>query len=155
MVRDWDENGGPKAPVLEALLSAVKEVELTDAQRRSLRERVLAAASDCAPALTETVRGASIDWQPAWEGVWIQVLRRDTARDLQVTLIRMEPGARVPGHGHRKEEECMILDGEVRIGSHPVRRGDFHFVHAGAFHPDITTTLGALLLVRSEIPSFT
>lgn len=155
MVRDWNEHGGPDASLLEALLGALKEVKLTDAQRRSLRERVLAAAPESAPALTETVRGASVAWQPAWPGVWIQVLRRETELDLQVTVIRLEPGGQIPGHAHRKEEECLVLDGEVRIGSHPLRRGDFHLVHAGAYHPDITTTMGALLLVRSEIPSLT
>jgi quercetin dioxygenase-like cupin family protein len=155
MVRDWNEHAGPEASLLEALVGGLKEAELTDAQRRSLRERVLAAAPESAPALTATIRAASVAWQPAWEGVWIQVLRRDTALDLQVTVIRMEPGGQIPGHVHRKEEECLVLEGEVRIGSHPLRRGDFHLVHAGAYHPDITTSMGALLLVRSEIPSFT
>jgi quercetin dioxygenase-like cupin family protein len=154
-VRSRNETKGAQASLLEALAGALKEAELTEVQRRSLRQRVLAAASDCAPPQTETVRGASISWQqvPAWEGVWIQVLRRDESINLQVTVLRLAAGARVPGHAHAREEECLVLEGEVLIGSHRLRKGDFHLAHSGAHHPDITSPTGALLLVRSEIPS--
>lgn len=106
-----------------------------------------------APALTQTVRGPSVPWETAWECVWVKVLRHDVSLDLQVIVLRMAPGGRVPGHAHIKEEECMVLESEVLIGTQRLRKGDFHLAHAGAHHPDITTPTGALLLVRSEIPA--
>lgn len=153
MVRDPSEVSAAEAALLEALVEALAAPQLGDSGRRSLRERVLAAAMKAAPPLTETVRGPELTWQPAWEGVWLKVLRRDTSLDLQVTLLRMAPGGRIPGHAHVKEEECMVLEGEVLIGAHHLRQGDFHLAHAGARHPDITSPKGALLLVRSEIPT--
>jgi quercetin dioxygenase-like cupin family protein len=161
MARDSNNRGGSntsderQAYLLEAMVDGLAAAELTESRCRALRKRVLAAAAESPPALTETVRGPSVPWQPAWEGVWLRVLRRDSSRNLQVTLLRIEPGGCLPAHAHTKEEECTVLEGEVLIGTHRLRKGDFHLVHPGARHPDITSPTGALLLVRSEIPSFT
>lgn len=148
-----DEDDRQDALLLEALAEALIAPELTEPRRAAMRERVLAAADDSAPPLTETLRGPDIPWQKAWAGVTLRVLRRDLDANLQVTVLRMEPGSTIPGHAHIKEEECLVLAGEVLIGSHRLRQGDFHLAHAGARHPDITSPSGALLLVRSEVPS--
>ena len=67
-------------------------------------------------------------------------------------LFRMEAGGVVPAHRHTKEEECLVLEGEICIGEHWMNQGDLHIAHAGAEHGEITTMHGALLMVRSEIP---
>lgn len=139
--------------LLEALAGALRAAQLPGSRCRTMRERVLASVADPAPPQTETVRGLSVPWQRAWPGVTLRVMRRDVAADLQVTVLRMEPGSTIPAHAHTKEEECLVLEGEILIGSHPLRRGDFHLVHAGGHHPDITSPSGALLLIRSEIPN--
>lgn len=151
-MRGPTDGSAADAVVLEALAEALPAPDLSAPRRRCLRDRVLAAVREAAPALTETVRGAPLRWQEAWQGVWLKVLRRDLARDLQVTLLRLSPGGRIPEHAHVKEEECVVLEGEVLIGTHRLQQGDFHLAQAGARHPDITSPSGALLLVRSEIP---
>lgn len=148
-----DDDDRQDALLIEALAEALLAPELTESRRSAMRERVLALTDDSAPPLTETVRGPDIPWQKAWAGVTLRVLRRDIDANLLVTVLRMEPGSTVPGHAHSKEEECLVLAGEVLIGSHRLRQGDFHLAHAGARHPDITSPSGALLLVRSEIPA--
>lgn len=151
-MRNRNDGAGEGASLLEMFVDALKETQLSDAQRQALGERVLAATAECTPPLTETVRAQSVPWQQAWTGVWLRVMRRDVGADLQVTVLRIEEGGRVPGHVHAKDEECLVLEGEILIGSHRLRQGDYHLARAGTHHPDITSPSGALLMVRSEIP---
>lgn len=82
----------------------------------------------------------------------MRVMRQDVSADLQIAVLRMEPGSRVPGHAHAKNEECLVVEGEILIGSHHLSQGDYHLAHAGAYPADITSPTGALLMVRSGIP---
>ncbi|MGH8325353.1 MAG: cupin domain-containing protein [Steroidobacteraceae bacterium] len=143
------------ALLIGALAEGPPALVLTARRRELMRDRMLAQAAGAAPQLTETVRGESLPWNQAWPGVWARVLKQDGAEDLQITLFRMEPGSVVPGHGHAREEECLVLQGELIIGPHRIGEGDLHIARPGARHPDITTQRGALLLVRSEIPRVT
>lgn len=140
-------------PLLSALIQALIPVDLPDAKRRQLRRRVLQLAAEDAPPSTQTVRAQEVTWQRLVSGVWMGVLERNVSKNLQVALLRMEAGSVVPGHAHTRDEECFVLEGELLIGTHRVCRGDFHIARAGGTHPDITAPDGALLILRSEIPS--
>jgi quercetin dioxygenase-like cupin family protein len=132
------------------LAEGVPTAELSAEQRASMRARVMGRAVDVPPPETETIRGEDISWRQAWPKVWVKVLKRDARSDLQITLIRFEPGGCIPGHMHRKDEECYVLEGEVTVGSHRVGAGDFHIARAGAHHPDLLSRGGALVMLRSE-----
>ncbi len=67
-------------------------------------------------------------------------------------MFRLQPGSVVVAHGHTQEEECLVLEGEIEIGGHVLRKGDLHIARPGACHAPITTRTGALLWVTSEIP---
>jgi quercetin dioxygenase-like cupin family protein len=136
---------------LSALAEAIPPAELSAEQRASMRARVMERIADAQPAGTETVRGNEVEWRQAWPGVWVKVLRVDAAADVQVTLMRFDPGGRIPGHEHRREEECYVIEGEVLVGSHRVRAGDFHVARAGGHHPDLVSSGGALVVLRSEL----
>ncbi|MGH8230097.1 MAG: cupin domain-containing protein [Steroidobacteraceae bacterium] len=128
-------------------------MEIPTAQRERLKSRILEEAAAAAPPLTRTVRGPGIAWATLCRGVSVGVLMQSTAENVQVALLQMEPGSKIPAHDHSKAEECFVLSGDISIGAHRVAEGDFHIADAGARHADITTASGALLLVRSEIPS--
>ena len=136
---------------LMALAEAIPPAELSAGQRASMRARVLERAVDMQPPDTETVRGGDVAWREAWPNVWVKVLRADVATDVQITLMRFEPGGRIPGHAHRSDEECYVIEGEVLVGSHLVRAGDFHLARAGGTHPDLFSSAGALVMLRSEL----
>lgn len=53
---------------------------------------------------------------------------------------------------HTQEEERLVLEGEIEIGDHILRKGDLLIARPGARHAPITTRTGALLWVNSEIP---
>jgi quercetin dioxygenase-like cupin family protein len=141
----------PDEEVLMALTEGIPPAELSAEQRASMRARVMERIGDVQPAGTETIRGDDVAWREAWPKVWVKVLRADVAADVQITLMRFEPGGRIPGHAHRAEEECYVIEGEVLVGTHPVRAGDFHVAHAGGTHPDLFSARGALVMLRSEL----
>jgi quercetin dioxygenase-like cupin family protein len=137
---------------VEAIAAAVRPEELSAARRASMRSKIASRISGDQPANTETVRSDAIEWMAVWPNVWIKLLRQDARDNLQMMLFRIEPGGVVPAHDHTKEEECMVLEGEIYIGDHRVGTGDLHIARPGAAHGDITTRTGAVVLVRSEIP---
>lgn len=139
---------------LEALASAVTAEELTHAQRAALRQRILARTHAPKPQSGTTVRGESVEWRALWPHVWVRHLRHDQATGMHMFVFRMEAGGVIPGHGHSKEEECLVLEGTVHIDDTELSAGDLQITPAGASHGDITTATGALLMVRSEIPAF-
>jgi quercetin dioxygenase-like cupin family protein len=146
-----DDDAPLDEEALIALAEAIPPAELPAQQRASMRARVMERVADAPPVDTETVRGSQVAWREAWPKVWVKVLRADVATDVQVTLMRFEPGGRIPAHAHRSEEECYVIEGEVLVGSHLVRAGDFHMAHAGGTHPDLFSSSGALVMLRSEL----
>ena len=105
-----------------------------------------------APQGTYTVRASEGAWQKVSDLVQIRVVRTDTEQNNQTVLIRMLPGASIVPHPHTQEEECFVLEGAVEIGDHRLSEGDLHVAGVGVNHPRITSPLGALLMIRSEIP---
>jgi quercetin dioxygenase-like cupin family protein len=149
--RPDDVSDEPDEKLVGAIGEALRPAELSEQQRASMRARIIERTHDAQPPDTETVRGEKIQWREAWPKVWVKVLKQDAAADMQITLLRFEPGGRVPGHPHRRDEECLVLEGEVRVGDHLVRAGDLHIAHAGARHGDLVSESGALIMIRSEL----
>jgi len=66
--------------------------------------------------------------------------------------LKLEPGAAVVPHDHPVDEECLVLEGEARIGELVVRAGDYHLAPRGKPHGMITSEHGALLFLRGAVP---
>jgi len=111
----------------------------------------IAASLDNGAAGTISVRSETVAWTPFLPGVEIKVLHRDEARGRQVYLLRMAPGARLPPHPHKLDEECIILSGEMDVGGLLLRAGDIHMVHAGAPHPEVVSPTGVVLYLSGEL----
>jgi anti-sigma factor ChrR (cupin superfamily) len=111
----------------------------------------IAASLDNGAAGTISVQSETRAWVPFLPGVEIKVLHRDEARGRQVYLLRMEPGARLPPHPHKLDEECIILSGEMDVGGLLLRAGDIHMVHAGVSHPEVITPTGVVLYLSGEL----
>lgn len=130
--------------------------ELGKTEKEALKRRVMARISKDigapAPVGTYTVRASESAWQQVSDLVAIRVVRTDAARNNQTVLIRMLPGASIVPHPHHQEEECLVIEGGVEIGDHRLFEGDMHVAGAGVTHPRIVSPMGALLMIRSEIP---
>lgn len=98
-----------------------------------------------------TVRPDDGVWQPFVPGVAIKVL--DERDEVLSYLLRLAPGAALPMHAHRMDEECLVLAGTLRVGSGVVlEHGAYHLARRGSLHATMTTDGGATLFVRGAVP---
>jgi anti-sigma factor ChrR (cupin superfamily) len=92
-------------------------------------------------------------WQPWLAGVSIKVLQEREGK--LSCLLRLQPGATVPPHRHLLDEECLVLDGALRVGAGPLRgAGSYHRARQGSMHPTISSPQGATLFLRGALPQF-
>ena len=114
--------------------------------RRRLLERV-ADADDSHLTLPANDQG----WQPWLPGVAMKVLHEDAG--VLSYLLRLEPGAQLPAHRHPMDEECVVLQGSLQVGSRTVvGPGGYHRARRGALHATITSRGGALIFLRGAVP---
>jgi len=120
------------------------------AQARSIRRKLMERVAD-ADATHLTVAADTPGWQPFGEGVSIKPLREQGG--VLAYLLRLAPGASLPPHRHPMDEECLVLEGWLRVGSQiEVGPGGYHLAHQGALHASISTVTGATIFLRGAIP---
>lgn len=118
--------------------------EAASRMREALFQRVHAAAPDFL-----FVHSHEGEWVRLLRGVELKLLRQDGVQ--RAYLLRMAPGARIPGHGHALDEESLVLEGDVTINGVLCRVGDYHFAPRGKPHGRLTTEGGCLLFVRGAV----
>lgn len=105
------------------------------------------------PGLSESHRtsfvGDPAGWEPVAPGITRKLLHVDG--HYQSYFCRLEAGADCTGHHHLRDEECMILQGELFLGDLLLLAGDYQLAPAGTEHPRISSDRGALLFVRGPI----
>jgi quercetin dioxygenase-like cupin family protein len=122
----------------------------SSAQARAIRRRLLERVAD-ADLTHLTIDGHEGEWQPFLEGVEIKVLREDAG--ILSYLLRLAPGAALPPHRHPHDEECVVLEGRLRVGTRTeIGPGGYHLAHGGALHASITTQTGATIFLRGAVP---
>ncbi|QJD31488.1 hypothetical protein GNH96_15345 [Methylococcus geothermalis] len=98
------------------------------------------------PASATVFAGKKDDWVEVGEGVMKKELCSDGT--LASRFYRLEPGAKVPGHSHLQDEECMMLEGEVFLGDILLRAGEYQLAPVGSRHGEVYSDVGATLFVR-------
>jgi anti-sigma factor ChrR (cupin superfamily) len=131
--------------VLAELLAGVAPETPPAGLRAKVLERVAAAM----PA-TVTLRAADNDWKPVAPGLEVRTLFYDPQAHMVSFLLRAQPGASLPSHGHRVHEECLVLEGEFSIGDLVLRAGDFHAAAPGVEHSVASTRSGVLVYLRGS-----
>jgi quercetin dioxygenase-like cupin family protein len=122
----------------------------TPAQARAIRRRLMERVAD-ADTSHVTIDEHDGEWQAFLEGVTIKVLREHAG--MLSYLLRLQPGAVLPPHRHPHDEECIVLEGRLRVGSKlEIGPGGYHLAHAGALHASITTATGATIFLRGTAP---
>lgn len=135
--------------LLLAALAGLAPARLPDAATVG---RMRAAIIDRANASTvHATRRDGGDWLPLLPGVEVKTLRKDVEAGTQTTLWRVQPGARVPGHVHAREEECLIVEGSIVHDGIEYVAGDFLFAYPGERHKVFESPRGALFLIRGEL----
>ncbi len=91
-------------------------------------------------------------WQDtAVAGVRLRVLHVDQARNHFTALVRMAPGTAYPRHVHSGPEECLVLEGDLRVGDAVMRAGDYQYADVGSAHGEQSTENGCLLFITSSL----
>jgi quercetin dioxygenase-like cupin family protein len=135
------------------LAQAIAPVELSIEERDRMRARILKRVQAPPPPGMLTLRASDGTWEEFAKGVHIKVLRDERSAGMLTYLVRMAPGAVAPRHSHTQEEHCLVLEGEVVMGDHVIRTGDWHVALPGSTHESFATKTGCLVLIRSENPS--
>jgi anti-sigma factor ChrR (cupin superfamily) len=99
-----------------------------------------------------TVRAGEGEWREIAPGIERKLLwERGVASS---SMLRVAPGASFPAHGHPIDEECLVLEGTLRIGSLLLRAGDFHVGLSGVEHEAVSTQDGCLCFLRTAAAFF-
>ncbi len=136
--------------VLDRLLEAVASETPPQNLRAKVIERVRVAQAMTAHALRAT-EGA---WKPVIPGIEVKTLFYDARASTVSFLLRAQPGASLPAHGHRIYEECLVLEGEFTMGGLTWCAGDFLTGHPGEQHPLATTRAGVLVYLRGAADDY-
>ena len=98
------------------------------------------------------VDGATAEWvQARIPGISVKLLRKDAETGASASLVRFAPGARFPAHDHPAGEEVFVVEGEVRIGAHLLKTGDYLYAPPGCVHAASSET-GCVFLVTLPRP---
>ncbi len=112
----------------------------------SLRSRILAHATARPMHLVQAEEG---EFARVLAGVYVKQLRADALSE--TGLWRLEPGAIIPAHSHKCEEECLVVSGSINYAGRTLIGGDFLGAAKDEHQGVITTTTGAMLLIRGEL----
>jgi quercetin dioxygenase-like cupin family protein len=138
------------ADVLAALAEATPAEALAPAAAARIKHGLMARIA-AAETRHLTVPADGGQWQPFAAGVQIKVLHE--AGGVMSYLLRLAPGASIAPHRHPIDEECVVLEGTVRIGDDlVVHAGGFHLARRGLLHAPIHAPDGATLFLRGAAP---
>ncbi|MBI4484126.1 MAG: cupin domain-containing protein [Acidobacteria bacterium] len=113
--------------------------------------QVWKAWTDTISASQHIVRAEQGTWEPVGlEGISVKQLYVDPVQDTVTMLVRMDPGARYPMHRHAAPEQCLVLEGDLRIGDLVFRAGDYRCAAAESIDQPSYTEQGCLLLIVSS-----
>jgi quercetin dioxygenase-like cupin family protein len=107
-----------------------------------LWERIEAATHDDVVA-----RGDAIAWDAWAPGIARRILARDRSGEARCFMLRLDPGAEIPAHDHDRDEECLVIAGDLLSRSGRLGPGDFILARAGSRHPPMQSVGGGLLYV--------
>lgn len=113
-----------------------------------VKRRVVSAIHEQSALPHHTVRAEAGGWETMAPGV--QRKRLWERGDATSCMVRLAPGTSFPSHNHPLDEECVILEGSLRIGADLLLRpGDFHVGLRGVEHQAVSTDEGCLCFLRT------
>ena len=83
-------------------------------------------------------------------GIEVRRLAADSARRMVTMMVRMAPGTSYPPHRHAADEECLVMSGELLVGTERLRAGDYQKAAKGSVHPVQSTDTGCALFITSS-----
>jgi hypothetical protein len=123
----------------------------------SAREPVLASAAGAMIYLRDngdepSPAGTSRERRAQWENFAPGIRRRLLwqAGNACAYLARAQVGAAVPAHGHRNDEECLMIEGELFTGDVLIREHEFQLAPVGFEHGLIQAATASVVYLRGD-----
>lgn len=114
--------------------------------RRAVMKRIAMESTDHHIA----VRPGEGRWQPFLPGIQMKVL--DARGEVMSYLLKFAPGAVLPAHRHPVDEECMVMEGTLRMGDLELPAGSFRKALGNMLDADSTSDDGAVIYLRGAPP---
>jgi anti-sigma factor ChrR (cupin superfamily) len=92
------------------------------------------------------VRSGKAAWNPAEPGTLALPLAGSAEEGVELSLVRMDPGAALARHRHDWVEELCLVSGDLRCQGVELGPEDYHRAGAGTTH-DVATTVGGCTMV--------
>src|SRR5262245_41625025 len=99
-------------------------------------------------------RSDEVEWEHTASGVAgvsRKVLRYDQETGALAILLKFEAGASYPLHNHLGDEEIYLLEGDVRVGKHELKPGDYLYTPPEGKHA-VSSQNGCLAFLRVSRP---
>lgn len=126
--------------------------------RRALKDQILAHL-DVEPTGPDIASGRQQlfvlqndgEWVDLFEGIRVKILWRDQTTGQITFLASLAPGANYPSHRHMGIEECLVIEGDLRMDDSVLGAGEYTVAFADNVHRVTRTESGCLLLLRSPM----
>ncbi len=94
-----------------------------------------------------SVRCDDLPWQASTLTAGLSVKNVAVAGGLELQLVRMEPGARIPPHTHELPEFIYVLEGELELAGQTLTAGCASIAAPGSQHIDVHSTRGCTFVL--------
>jgi hypothetical protein len=137
--------------IVAAIASAQNELAAPVDSVQRVRSSLMKRIAEQSTIAHRTVHATAEGWAPFLPLIDCKILNQ--IGGITSYLLRMKPGAVLPAHRHPIDEECIVIEGILRIGNTLViEAGGFHLGRRDLPHDAITTDTGALIFLRGATP---
>jgi hypothetical protein len=148
---DKRRDGLLDADIAHALTAAQRPGDTDDAAAvERVRARLIQRIAADSVSHHVTITPEAGEWRDFLPGIRRKVLHQGGG--MMSYLLKFEPGAMLPAHRHPADEECVVLQGTLRIGSLVLPAGSFHLVRQNVLDAPTTTDDGAVIYLHGAIP---
>lgn len=137
------------APAADA--PAARAARKPSSRRRSRRSGAPTQATAEQTGDLVVLRGNTAVWTRLAEGVETRTLFVDRHARRVTMVVRLAPGATYPAHYHAGAEECLVLQGDLRVGDYVLGPGDYQRAPQGSWHGEQRTMTGCVCVVIAPL----
>jgi len=85
------------------------------------------------------IRASEGEWRPVpmLRGIDFKKLSSDRKRNTVTLLMRFQPGAKLPAHVNKGDEDAYVISGSCTVGGIDAWPGDYQHITTATKHPEI------------------
>lgn len=88
-----------------------------------------------------------LPWKPSTFAAGLFVKDVAVTNGLELQIVRLEPGARIPPHRHECPEFIYVLEGELIVAAQRLGPGSASVASAGSVHSEVHSETGCVFVL--------